>query len=275
MHLIFADDSGQKKPTRPGIGPLAAIGGIVIPGSMVNELEKGIDELCVAYGFPPGQEFKWSPHKNMWMYKSLVESQREQFFLAVITLLKDAGVRVIVVVEDEDRPRACVAESAHSDVTCLFLERVNYELTAIESYGIVIADQPSGGKAEEKAFLAQCVERLRAGTVWVKFDRIALNVLCSPSDHVRLLQAADLVTGVVVAKVAGMDRYAGPIFDALKPLFRRDGDRIGGIGLKIWPDSEYQNLYYWLLDDISTRSRGAQRPLPNTNKPFAEDPMIP
>ncbi len=274
MHLIFADDSGQKKPFRPGMGPLTAIGGVIVPGLVVNALEKDIDALCSDFGFPPDKEFKWHPKKNTWMRDNLYGDAKRKFYLGVIRLLKDAGVRLTVVVEDEDKPRACVAESAQSDVTCLFLERVNHELAAIASYGIVIADQPSGGKAEEKAFLARCVERLRSGTVWVKFDRIALNVLCSPSDHVRLLQAADLVIGVVVAKVAGMDKYAGPIFEALKPLFRRDGDRIGGIGLKIWPDT-YQNLYYWLLGDTSMWSWSGQRPLPNPDKPFSEDPMVP
>lgn len=276
MHLIFADDSGQKKPKRPGMGPLTAIGGIVVPGSDVISLEKDIDALCADFGFPPAEEFKWSPNKDMWMHKSLVESEREQFFLAVITLLKDAGVRVIVVVEDEDKPRACVAESESTlvDVTCLYLERVNNELAAIESHGIVIADQPSGGKSQEMAFLTQCVERLRAGTDWVKFDRIALNVLCSPSHHVRLLQAADLVAGVVVAMVAGYNRFAAPVFKALLPLFRQNEGRIGGFGLKIWPGT-YQNLYHWLLDDTSIGSWSGQRPLPNPDKPYSEDPMVP
>lgn len=276
MHLIFADDSDQKNPKRPGMGPLTAIGGVIVPGVVVKALEKDIDDLCLKFGFPTGVEFKWHPKRDSWMWNNLGWDDKKRFFLEVTTLLKDADVRVLVVIVDEGKaPASGKNYRPESDGIRLFLERVNRGLEDLDSQGIVVADEPGGGKDDEKEFHLNCIKTLREGTLWVNFDNIALNVLCAPSDHVRLLQAADLVTGVVVAKVAGMDRYAGPIFEALKPLFRRDGDRIGGIGLKIWPDSEYQNLYYWLLGDTSTWSWGDQRPLPNLNKPFAEGPMVP
>lgn len=62
MKLFFLDDARQHKPSRAGIGSLIAVGGISLTDSAVGDLEKSIDSLCrTDYGFPPGEEFKWSP----------------------------------------------------------------------------------------------------------------------------------------------------------------------------------------------------------------------
>lgn len=65
MDIYFADDSRQNNPTRHKMGPLIAVGGIQVPSEIVNKLETAIESLCIEYGFPPQEEFKWSPGREL------------------------------------------------------------------------------------------------------------------------------------------------------------------------------------------------------------------
>jgi len=79
------------------------------------------------------------------------------------------------------------------------------------------------------------------------------------------------VTGCVGARVAGEHTFSPPIFEMVKPLFRRDAGRTGGVGLKIHPDLRYLNLYHWLVgDDVFLKGWGAY-PLPREGKLYFAD----
>lgn len=60
MLFCFADDARQRTPSRDGMGPLVATGGLIVEDRAVGPLERALDALCRDYRFPPGQEFKWS-----------------------------------------------------------------------------------------------------------------------------------------------------------------------------------------------------------------------
>jgi hypothetical protein len=45
MKLIFADDSRQNNPSRPGMGPLVAIGGLSVDAEDVRSLNDSIDAI--------------------------------------------------------------------------------------------------------------------------------------------------------------------------------------------------------------------------------------
>src|SRR6187549_1702301 len=87
LDLYFADDSRQNNPTRPGMSSLVAIGGISVPAEHVRPLNDELEALCVEVGFPPAEEFKWSPRKDQWMRSGLVDKARESFLLRVLELL--------------------------------------------------------------------------------------------------------------------------------------------------------------------------------------------
>ncbi len=76
MDFIFADDARQQKPSVPGMGPLVAIGGIHVGADHVGPLERELDELCAATGFPDGEEFKWSTGRQTWMRDHLVDNAK-------------------------------------------------------------------------------------------------------------------------------------------------------------------------------------------------------
>ena len=275
MHFFFADDAKQGKPTRDGVGPLVGIGGIVVPGDRVRGLEHEVDETCEASGFPPGEEFKWSPERDQWMHANLVEDARRQFFLSVLRLAGAHGAEALVVIEDVRHARAIAdAASPEADVTRMFLERADNYLrwARVNDYGVVIVDRPGGGRREEDKFLLECLETLQVGTKYVKPQRIALPVLSARSDLVRLAQLADVVTGCTLSRVAGEKQYAPPVFDAIRPLLLRDGPKTGGIGLKIHPDFVYANLYHWLLGDSHHTKLGMGIPFPLAGRPYARDP---
>lgn len=245
------------------MGPLVAVGGLHVAGDRVRDLELELDELCRSTGFPPGEEFKWSPGKNSWEYASLKFVERDEFNLAALALAREAGATGIVVMEDTSRRKADANAPSHEiDVTRMFFERAQAHLFA-DTHGIVIADRPGGGRKAETQFLATSLETLRAGTSYTNLDRLALAV-STDSKLSRLLQLADVVTSCATSFVAGERKWAPLIFrDGVLPLLRSDYGCVGGRGLKIHPDMRYGNLYHWLLgDEDFVRYQGAF-PLPS------------
>jgi hypothetical protein len=275
MDLVFADDAAQNKPTRPGMGPLHGMGGVHVRAESVRDLEKRLDALCQRTGFPAGEEFKWSPGRELWMARNLIDDARRDFFVEVIKLLIAQEVKAIVVIEDASRGRATTNDcTPQLDVARLFLERVDNQLRRARRDGLVIVDWPPGDRAAEKTFLADCLDTLQHGTQYVKPQRIALNVLSTHSKMVRLLQAADLVTSCSIAAVSGEHRFAPPIFNGVKRLLYDDGGRIGGVGLKLHPDLRYVNLYHWLVGDQYYRRAGSGWGLPKSGHPYVASPDV-
>lgn len=89
MDLIFADDAAQKKPSRRGMRPLIAIGGLHVQGDAAGPLEREIEDHCRSVGFPRDQQFKWSPGKKETFQKEhLREEARTAFFVRLLELAK-------------------------------------------------------------------------------------------------------------------------------------------------------------------------------------------
>ena len=266
MDLFAIDDSAQKKPSRSGMGPLVAVGGVRIPGENLRALEVGLDELCAENGFPRGEEFKWSPGRRDWMYRNLVEDSRTQFFLDVLKLARDLGSRAIVVIEDTKRKMARVESRSHEeDVTALFLERADTDL-GYGGCGLIVFDRPPGNRKSEAEFLAGAIERIRAGTGYTELDKLAL-ALSSDSRLSRSLQVADIVTASTTAYVSGESNFSPPVFEhGVLPILCEVSGCKGGRGLKIHPDFTYGNLYHWLLGDEILWRGTVGIPLPSTTQ---------
>lgn len=124
VDLFAIDDAKQSKPTRPGMGSLAAVGGLHVPGDRVRDLELELDALCSETGFPKGEGFKWSPGRGSWEYDNLKFNARDEFNLAALRLAQAAGATAIVVMEDTTKAKADATAQTHGeDVTRMFLER--------------------------------------------------------------------------------------------------------------------------------------------------------
>ncbi len=252
------------------MGPLVAVGGVLVPGEALRDLEQGLEALCKGYGFPPSQEFKWSPGRELWMWDQLVDEKRTAFFIEALELAAANGAQALVVVEDTQHALAIREMGDHEmDVVAMFLERSNNALTNRRRNGVVVVDRPTGGRAEETRYLIRCLESLKAGTKFVQHDHIAMNVLTTASELVRLLQLADVVVSCSVAFVSGENRFSPAVFDHIRPLFGRSYlGPCGGTGVKIHPDFNYVNLYHWLLGDTVFWKRGVGNALPLKQFPY-------
>jgi hypothetical protein len=250
--------------------PLISAGGLLVPSENVKSLEVALDRVSRGIGFPPGDEgeFKWSPGRELWMWEHLRGEERQSFFVSLLERAVEYGARAAVMISDVDCRTATGSTDHHSDVTVLLLERVDTWLSSRRRDAVVVVDRPGGSRGDEDVFLRECLETIGSGTGYVRFERIAINVLSSPSKLVRSLQLADVITGCTTAYVAGEDFYAPPVFEAILPLFLQTGGRIGGVGLKLHPLQRYQNLYHWLAGDEYYRRGKTGIGLPDPSLPY-------
>jgi hypothetical protein len=274
VRFFFADDSKQTSPSRAGMGPLVAIGGVMVSHREVDALRDDIDGLCDNAGFPAGEPFKWSPGPDLWMHDNLKDANRERFFRRVLKAANDHQTGALVVMEDTNKRTATGARSAELDVTTMFLERADIEFGRAGTKGVVVVDRPGGSRKHEEKFLGDCVDMLQAGTdFWQKAH--TLFVVSAPSKLLRLLQLADLVTSCTCAYVSGESSWAPTTFKSIRPMFREWQGSVGGTGLKLHPDFLYANLYHWLLGDSQFRRGNAAAPMPLRGRPYADGPDVP
>lgn len=272
--MFFADDSAQSTPTRPGMGPLLAAGGLCVPGAEVGSLEREVTRLCAEAGFPRGDEFKWSPGHELWMRDNLIGDARRDFFLSVLAVARRHEASACVVIVDTSHGSATGAATSELDVFTLLTERVHGVFGAAGEDGHLLIDRPGGDRAEETRFLSSALHTVTTGTDFVVPERIAL-VTTAPSRYVRGLQIADVITSCTTQYVAGETRYAPAVFEGISPLLRRDLGRVGGYGLKIHPDFRYANLYHWLGNDSHFWRKNMGIPMPLPTYPYARDAGTP
>ena len=182
------------------------------------------------------------------MHHGLTARPRANFFSAVLRCCAENRVRAIVVASDvlSKHPRKC---SSHEHfIVQLLIERIERLAASAGRDTVIVFDRPGGAKAQEDDFLAQCLETIQDGTPYVRPERIALNALSTSSHFIRLLQAADLFTGCVMAYLSGEVEYSPEQMAAIKPMLAGEVGKLGGFGIKIYPN-QYMNLYHWLFGD--------------------------
>lgn len=274
MDFLFADDSRQAKPSRKKMRPLVAIGGIHVSADSVGRLERSLQEVCDSVGLPRDQQFKWSPGKKEEFLRSqLKEEARTAFFQKLLSVATDAAAKACVVMVDTQAGRASgKAKSAEEDATILFLERCEWALGQLNRDGLVVVAGVGGGAKDDAKFLETCVGALAEGTEYLSFRHMPLGVVTWPSRRLRLLQLADLVTSCVTARFSGESDYSPAIFERVRPLLRSDGERVGGIGVKLHPDFKYANLYHWLLGDTHFWKGNMGTPMPLKGREYDAGP---
>jgi hypothetical protein len=273
MHLVFVDDAKQR-PSRPGFkGEAVGVGALCIPADRARAAERALNDLCLATGFPPGEEFKWSPDRGTWMRSNLVEDARSAFFADVFAVLALHDCYALVAIVDNGRRPATGQPSAEKDVIVLLLERVANRLKEHGETALLIADRPSGGRTHENAFVADCLAMLEAGTNYVQHNEIGL-VLTSDSRSVRLLQSADVVASCITAYVSGEDRFSPETAARVLTLLPESLGRRGGYSVKLHPDHCFVNLYHWLFGDSHYVKFGSGRPLPVSQHQYSTSPTI-
>jgi hypothetical protein len=123
VDLFAIDDSRQDNPSRDGMHPLVAVGGIHVPGDAVRDLERALDALCADFGFPEGDEFKWSPSRGTWQRTNLRAERRDESHLAALGAAREAGAIVIVTMTDTKTAPPSPTRTHEESATMMFLER--------------------------------------------------------------------------------------------------------------------------------------------------------
>ncbi len=67
MRLVFIDDSEQSNPPRRGLGPLVAIGAVIIDESQLAPFSDQLQDMRSRLGIPDGEELKWKPPKGSYL----------------------------------------------------------------------------------------------------------------------------------------------------------------------------------------------------------------
>jgi len=273
MRLAFIDDSQQREPPRDGLGHLLALGAVIVAEDQVAGYARDLTAIRAELGVPDDEEIKWAPNKGTF----LRGADRETVTRLRSRMLESAaahGVRTIVVIVDHDRTyrQRTQAEVGVTILSWLY-ERISMHLDDIDDVGIIIADKPGGGSAQENQWLAATLELTNDGTRYVSPARIVLPVVTAHSHHVPHLQLADLVVAATTAAYAG--RRAGlDLVPLLRPLMRRHRlGHLNGAGIVQFPD--HVNLYHWVFGESVWVKKETRWELPRAGRRYADKDGLP
>lgn len=254
MYFAFMDDSSRKRKDVPrqDLGALHAYGAAIFPQESLQPYREELAQLRQDLRVPAGTEFKWSPDGGP-LHKKWTElhTARVRMLEAAAAL----GVRACVVIcAPELMPEWYSESQLKREMLEYLYERVTYTLG--EDKGILIADQPGGGRKDETRWLADALALDTDGTQYVKpaDKQILLPIITTRSDHVDHLQLADLVAAATTALIAGATS-ADPYRDLIhKLLATNTRGYAGGTGLKFMPSASYNskalmNLAYWVFGE--------------------------
>ena len=276
MEIFFADDSLQDS-RRSGASHVVSFGGVLIKEAELKPLSAQMDTIAAKYGIPAGEEIKWSPARGSYIHTSLGGKDRENCYREMLDSAAGRGVQALVVCIHVPDKKKDYSWATGDCITYLF-ERLCMQLKRNGSNGIIVSDEPGGGRAEDLALLQLFLEQIQSGTEYIKeCDNLVLNMLTTPSKLVRQLQLADLVVGITTGMVCANTKYAGPLFPVVQSmLIKSPAGYVGGSGLKIGPNG-WENLYHWVLGEHAlVRGGGAMGwPLPSPRLNYYADPLIP
>jgi Protein of unknown function (DUF3800) len=275
--LVFLDESEQLDPSSGGLGPLLAVGCVLIPEDAVAAYAADLTAIRAQLNIPPADELKWKPAKGSFLESAggeVVGTLRRRMLRAAI----ERDVRSVVVVWDHSRVwQTKEKDEVYRELLKYLYERIEKCLRRHNAVGVVIADKPSGGRiSDDTRWLTEALRLTNDGTEYVTPERVVLPIVTAHSHLVPHLQLADLVVAATTAAVAGRPN-AQPLVPLLRQLAHDDRRGIvSDVGIKLWPP-ELKNLYYWVFEETrypeATWDRGFE--LPDPTLPYARDDGLP
>lgn len=273
MRLVYIDDSKQDEPRRRGLGPLVALGGVIVPEAEVVGYSKDLTELRSELGIPMKDELKWKPPKGSFLAQAggdVVATLRRQ-------MLERAIARnicsVVIIIDHGKAYKALSAAEVGREALKWLYERVTMHLDMYDERGIIVADKPGGGPADESRWLAETLGLTSDGTEYIQPGRIVMPIVTAPSHHVPLLQLADLVVAASTAAVAGFKHGLALGAPLLQMAHKNAHDSAAGAGIVLWPAPQLTNLQYWAFGE-GTYSKVAMNtgwPLPWRGWPYHDE----
>ena len=229
MNILFIDDTEQLNKQYVGIG------GVIFNDSCLINLFSLFNQKKALHGIPTEEEIKWSPSRNSWIAKYLIDDNRISAYSDILALVRSFNGKIIVAVVQIDESKQSSIEAEWKCIEFV-TERFQFYLQAQEdNKGLIIKDFPGSGK-EEKKLLQDYYQLREKGTKYVKPSNIVMNLLTTESHLNPALQVADLVIGITTAMCTPQRDYALPYWDIVKRNFHRSQNgEVMGCGLKVFP----------------------------------------
>jgi|GEM_PF-1895349 hypothetical protein len=269
MYMVFVDDTKQKSK-RANLSSLISLGGFAFKAENVKPFAEAFWAIYDAHKVPRDAELKWSPDgKTSWWVqpenRHLLTPVRE----AVLRAARDHEAVAFVVSWDTDES-GFQRQTPERLVLRFIFERVAMMLQNKPDIGVLIFDEPGGGRKDQDAWLESSLVLTDSGTEYVTTDGIVMPILTAASHHHPHLQAADLLVGSVTAAFVGSS-YGQDLMPLVKPMLHTNWrGEIGGSGVKLYPDS-VNNLLHWALGETSYSRGGGGVSLPWKHWRFAID----
>jgi hypothetical protein len=272
VHIAYVDDTKQRGRRRD-MGQLVALGAAIFGEAQIQPFGEAFRALYDEFEVPHDVELKWSnpQGRNWWAESDANKAKQTPMRERVLQIAHEHDARVVVVVWDEGGGVATAGGDGPEDSVIKFMfERISAQLENAGNRGLIVFDKPGGDHRDEANWLTGRAELVRLGTEYVKPNAIVSQVLTAPSHLHPHLQLADLVAGSMTAAVAG-NRYGLALVPLIKPMMCINfWSRIGGTGLKLYPD-KLNNLHHWVLGETGFSRGGGGVALPYERWRYFDD----
>lgn len=252
MNILFIDDTEQFAKKYVGIG------GVIFHDDSIEGLCNLFRYKKKVHGIPDNEEIKWSPRRDSWIHKNLVEGKRLSAYSDILDLLNSFGGKVIVAIVQRDESKQSSTEAKWNCIEFI-TERFQFYLQSHEDKGgLIIADFPGSG-TEEKQLLQDYYQLLDKGTRYVQPSNIVMNLLTTESHLNPPLQVADLVVGITTGMCTPHRDYPTQYWNILKRNFHRNqSGKVMGCGLKIFPSEIIEEIHSILFPEEVKESEDAE-----------------
>jgi hypothetical protein len=284
MRVLFLDDSYVKRNSYLGYG------GFCIAGDLIRDLDAALLKVKHKHGVPGRVELKWSPPPQHFL-RTKFKGVRQELYWDIIETLARFNARVLCAVHGLDQcygvrihgwstERASIW-AAKQQLKFLAERFETNDLLVYDAHGLIISDR-YGDRDGEEDLIKDFSFDMILGTEYNDLDRIALPPLMADSRHTNLIQAADLVTGVIVATLGG-SKHGAALFEDVARLFafHPHHGAVGfatmfsyavlGYGLKLFPSAfsppGLEHLKALDAKYIVTKEGVRERSVPSTTAP--------
>lgn len=252
MRMMFLDDSFVRQTHYLGYG------GYCVAGAVTRELDSILAEVKSAHKVPRHVELKWSPAPDHFI-RTDFKGVREDLYRDILRALARFDARVLCAVHGLDDCYGVTIHGWSDERASLWAAKQQLQFLAErfetndllvhDDHGLIISDR-YGSRDGEEDLIKDFSFAMIIGTGYNDLARIAHTPLMADSQHSNLIQAADIVTGVIVATLGG-SKHGTALFEDVARLFVFDphhgspafasmfSDAVLGYGLKLFP-SEFK-----------------------------------
>jgi hypothetical protein len=221
MRILFLDDSFDQA------NGYLAYGGVAVSGEKVRDIHDAINAVKSDHGVPLAVELKWSPPPNHFLRAKKLKGSRHDLYKDVLGVLSQFDARVLCAVHSLNDTYGVKLHGWSSEDASIWAAKQQlkflaerFETNDLERYddqGLIISDR-YGSRAGEADLIRNFSFDMIMGTEYNQLKRIQLPPLMADSKHTNLIQAADLVTGIIVATLRD-SQYGVQLFEDVARLF--------------------------------------------------------